>query len=360
VQLDDAIKTINSGLNLESSGSIKKLGSYDVLFGGDMVKWKQLANTIKLRLLVRGNGKVTFTNKSFSSDGFLAADALINPGFTRDNNKQNPAWSSWAYSYTGGAATKSWIPSTFIMGFYDGTKLLDTLRGAAIYYKFPKTGTNQLGHEGSEVPSCPTGSFWYPASERTGTAAGDTTGTLKGPNAGYPLFTASESYFLQAEASVKGIVTGDTKSLFEDGIKSSFNYIYMLPDGKVAADTFATGTKRIEYLVGKYQAANTTSYLVNFDLASSTDKQIEAIITQKYVALNFIHSHEGWNEYRRTGYPTVSGASATSTFASTTSQSTRGDRLPSRILYPSSEIAYNGANVPQGISPFTSLIFWAK
>jgi hypothetical protein len=360
VQVDDAISTINKGLALEGSGGVKKLGSFDVLFKGDMTKWKQLANTIKLRLLVRGNGKVTFSSTSFSSDGFLGADALVNPGYSRDNNKQNPAWSTWAYSYTGGAAIKSWIPTKFIMAFYDGTKLLDTLRGAAIYYEFPSTGTNQLGHEGNEVPSCPTGSFWYPSSERTGTAAGNTTGTLKGPNAGYPLFTAAESYFLQAEAAVKGIFTGNSKSLFESGIKSSFNYIYKLPDGTVSADTFKTSDLRIDYMVKKYNEANSSNYFVNFDLATTTEKQIEAIITQKYIALNFVHSHEGWNEYRRTGYPAISGTGATSTFASIVSQSTRADRLPSRILYPATEIAYNGANVPQGINSFTSLIFWAK
>ncbi|HEY9046806.1 MAG TPA: SusD/RagB family nutrient-binding outer membrane lipoprotein [Ohtaekwangia sp.] len=353
-QLDDAISTINKGLALEATGGVKKLGSYDVLFAGDMTKWKQLANTLKLRLVVRGNGKVTFSSTSFSSDGFLTTDALINPGFARDNNKQNPAWSTWAYSYTGAAATKSWIPSTFIMAFYDGTKLLDTLRGAAIYYQFPKTGTNQLGFEGSAVPSCPTGSFWYPSTERTGTAAGNTTGTLKGPNAGYPLLTAAESYFLQAEAVVRNIVSSSStaKTLFTDGITASFNYIYMLPDKSISGSPSSDATK--------YLNANSSSYLVNFDQATTTEHQIEAIITQKYIALNFIHSHEGWNEYRRTGYPAVSGTGATTTFASTTSQSTRADRLPSRILYPSTEVAYNGANVPQGISPFTSLIFWAK
>jgi hypothetical protein len=29
-------------------------------------------------------------------------------------------------------------------------------------------------------------------------------------------------------------------------------------------------------------------------------------------------------------------------------------------MYPVSESTYNGANVPTGIAPFTSLIFWAQ
>ena len=112
-----------------------------------------------------------------------------------------------------------------------------------------------------------------------------------------------------------------------------------------------------------YMAANNSgSYLVNFALAATTDQKIEAIITQKYIALNMVNSDEAWNDYRRTHYPTIistAGADGTQTFASSVSESTRPDKLPTRILYPSSEGQYNPANVPKGISPFSSLIFWA-
>jgi hypothetical protein len=79
--------------------------------------------------------------------------------------------------------------------------------------------------------------------------------------------------------------------------------------------------------------------------------------------LNFVTSHEAWNDYRRTLYPKLvntAGATAAQTFASKVSQSTRPDRLPTRILYPSTEGSYNSTNVPTGISSFSSLIFWAQ
>ena len=97
-------------------------------------------------------------------------------------------------------------------------------------------------------------------------------------------------------------------------------------------------------------------------IATTPDQQLEAIITQKYIALNFINSSEAWNEYRRTGYPRSSNFTSdpTTSFASTLSQSSRPDHLPTRILYPASEYSYNAANVPTGVSPYTSLIFWAK
>jgi hypothetical protein len=102
---------------------------------------------------------------------------------------------------------------------------------------------------------------------------------------------------------------------------------------------------------------------VNFDLATTTPQKIEAIITQKYIANNFIASHESYNEYRRTGFP-VSSTTVTNnpygSFASTQSASTRPDKLPTRVQYPTSEFNYNPGNVPNDVKVFSSLIFWAK
>jgi hypothetical protein len=350
-QLDKAIASINTGA---TTPGVTPLGSSDVMFKADMNKWKQFANTLKLRLMVHANGKVTFTNTSFDPAGFLTTDALINPGFTRDNGRQNPKWNTWAFSSTGTDGNKAWMPNQFVFSFYNGTKLTDPKRGAAIYYQYPTTGTNRLGVEGNNIPSSPSGSFWYPSTSRTGTSAGNATGVLKGPEAGMPVLTAAESYFLQAEAVVRGIITGNAKSLFESGIAASFNYLYMKPDGSISGTPAADAAA--------YIAANSTSYLVNFDLATTLAQKIEAIITQKYIALNMVNSEEAWNEYRRTHYPAIistAGATGIQTFASSVSESTRPDKLPTRILYPTSEGSYNSTNVPKGVSPYSSTIFWA-
>lgn len=350
-QLDKAIASINSG---DNTPGVTPLGAGDILFHDDMTKWKQFANTLKLRLLIRANGKVTFTNNTFDNAGFLTTDALINPGFTRDNGRQNPKWNTWAFSYTGTDGNKAWMPNTFVFSFYNGTKLSDPGRGTAIYYQFPTTGNNRLGVEGSGIPSSPSGSFWYPSTNRAGGTAGNATGVLKGPEAGMPVLTAAESYFLQAEAAVRGIRAGNAKALFESGIVASFRYLYMKPDGSIAGNPTADAAA--------YIAANSASPIVNFDLALTTEQKIEAIITQKYIALNMVNSEEAWNEYRRTRYPTIistAGANGTQTFASSVSESTRPDKLPTRILYPTSEGSYNSANVPKGVSPYTTTIFWA-
>lgn len=351
-QIDTALTEINAGF---ANVNVIPLGVSDVMFASDMMKWKQFANTLKLRILIRGKGKVTFSNSNFDVAGFLTTDALINPGYVRDNGRQNPSWNTWAWDYTGAAGNKAWMPTSFILSFYNGVKISDLARGQAVYYLYPSTPSNQLGYENVGVVSSPEGSFWYPSSNRVGTSAGNATGTLKGPNAGMPAITAAESYFLQAEAALNGIISGNVSNLFNSGIVASFAYLYMLPDGSISGDPMGDEAT--------YLTNNAASPLVNFSLAATPAQQLEAIITQKYIALNFVNSQESWNDYRRTLYPTLintPGATATQTFASKVSESTRPDKLPTRILYPPTEGSYNSANVPKNISPFSSLIFWAQ
>ncbi len=364
-QLDSAIATIHTAMDDQKnnlSSNVKDLnGNTDGMFHGDMTKWIQFANTIKLRLMVHAYGKVNFANTNFDKAGFLTTDALVNPGYTRDNGKQNPEWDTWVFKYNGDPGNKAWIASKFILGFYDGTKILDQGRGGASYYNFTSTASNQLGFESNDVPSWPTGSVWYSGvsegSDRGSTTAGNSIGILKGPNMSQPIMLAAESYFLQAEAVLKGIITSGLSDadLFADGVKASYAYIYQNPDGSSESGWDPEADYQL------YLSDNPDNYLVHYDLATSPDEKLEAIITQKYIALNMVNSNESWNEYRRTHYPAiVNGSSdAHETFASLQSISTRPDKLPSRILYPASESSYNPENKPGGVDKFNSLIFWA-
>jgi len=357
-EIDKAIADLNSGL--QAAVAPKDLGQNDVVFNGDVESWIKLANSIKLRIMIRGKGKVTFTNTSFDPLGFLDQDALVNPKFLRDNNRQNPEWNQWTWNYAGTAAPKAWIPSTFIATFYNNIKISDPGRAKKMYYSWPATGTNQLGFESTGIPKSPDGSFWYPGSDRGGTTAGNATGAIKGPDAGVPLMIRAESDFLLAEAALEGVATGaggDAQSWFEQGITDAFIYTYSLPGGGLYGEADVVGDPEGD--AAAYIAANADNPLVDFTSAGTDAQKLEAIITQKYIAMNMVNSQEGYNEYRRTGYPTVTGTAPTDTFASIASQSTRPDRLP-RILYPTSEIQYNPVNVPQGVSSTNTTIFWAK
>jgi hypothetical protein len=356
VLIDSAIAEINA-----NAATATVLNSAtDPLFGGDMTKWKEFGNSLKLRLIVRASAATTFSDLSFSSDGFLTTDAVVNPGYALANassgTQVSPSWNAWATNYAGSRVGTAWIPATFVYGYYDGTKLVDSGRGKAMFYGWPKDSINQLGVlplSNSLTSPSVNGALgaWYTGN---GVSSG-AMGVLKGPNMGEPLMLLAESDLLQAEADVRGILSQNAATDFKNGILASYTYLYFLPDDKTLGGDPV-------YDDSVYLADNSNSYLVNFSKATTTAQKIEAIITQKYIALDFINGAEAWSEYRRTGYPVTSSTVLNNpygSFASTQSQATRSDHLPTRLPYPASEAATNAANVPSNVNVYTSTIFWA-
>ena len=145
------------------------------------------------------------------------------------------------------------------------------------------------------------------------------------------MFTLAESYFNQAEARLKNLITTGptTKELYQSGITASFEYLGL---NAAAAVTYYS------------QVLNN----VNYD--NSTNKE-EAIITQKWIAVNGINAEQSWFDYTRTGYPT--GIPIPLNYSGS------ADR-PVRIFYPAGEYSSNGENVPAQPNAFTAKIFWAN
>lgn len=221
-------------------------------------------------------------------------------------------------------------------------ELTDCTRGALIYknYAAGTTPINQLGNE-TNVSSWISGyPAWY-IGAATGLNAPAVQGIIKSRVMGQLIMPAAETYFLLAEAALKGhALSGDAATNFYNGIKASYNYLQK----SGTATTSTTSTVLDAYLTA-YKGANSTSYLVNYALATTAAQRLEAIITQKYIALNFVNGFEAWQEYKRTGYPAISGTAATTTFVSLQSSTTSTDRLPVRNLYPTTEYNLN-PNVP--------------
>lgn len=358
LKIDSAIAEVSSSATAIPSGS-------DPLFHGDMSLWKQFGNSLKLRLIIRASGAVTFSDMTFSSDGFLTTDAICQPGYAQaqdgSGSQVSPSWNAWVTNYAGSKSNSAWIPSIYVYGYYDGHKLTDPVRGKAIFFGWPKDSINQLGTSppSNTLTSPVPAGAWY-SGTGAGTNLGNTDGVMKGPNMGEPLMLLAESDFLMAEADMRGILPGTAATDFNNGIAASFNYLEAGPSVTSWNDPLSGGAVADAQA---YQAANSGSYLANFSLAAGQAQQTEAIITQKYIALNLINGAEAWSEYRRTGYPVSSSTVLNDpygSFASTQSQATRPDHLPTRLLYPASEAATNASNVPQGISVYTTTIFWAQ
>lgn len=359
--LDEAINEIKSA----PTGTARQMSSSsDVVFKGDMTKWIQFANTIKLKLYVFGNSKSVFSGApTFSSEGFLTDDVLVNPGYQKLDGKQNPTWNLYHSIYTQAAQLaygRQYLPNRFALTFYDGNKISDKGRGEVTYRLWPNVTTNYMGNTptpdnlptiGGTLGSNP----FYIGTPHATNGGNNTIGILKGLSMGQPIMLANESYLLQAEAAVRGIISGNATTLFKDGIKASFTYLYKDVTGAVVS------TKNPTTATDAYIAENVNSPLVNFALATSTEQKIEAIVTQKYIAHNYIGGHIAWDDYRRTGYPKIIlNGTSTQTFVSPKSNLNTTDRLPGRILYPTLEYTLNADNVPTGISVGGSYVFWDR
>lgn len=358
-EIDAAIIALRT--NAASTTVNKVTKSSDVIFQGDITKWIQFANNIKLRILTRArqssiSGFVATEFGTFGTEGFLTDDVLVNPGYSSSSSNQSPIWNTYFSNFAGTVTGtgRSRIPTPWIMSFYNGTKLNDAVRGALIYRNYGTTPINQLGIETGPVAIADYPA-WYTGTG-TSTNSTESTGIIKSRTAGMPIFPASETYFLLAEARLNGYTlnTLTLKQNFDMGIAASFTYLKKFGATNAIVAGAITGTAA----GATYQTAN-PGYLANIDVTANATLQLEAIITQKYIALNFIDSYEAWTEFRRTGYPRITNGSpsATLSFASTQSTSSRADKLTLRSLYPQNEYNLN-TNTPTGISAFTTKIFW--
>jgi len=147
---------------------------------------------------------------------------------------------------------------------------------------------------------------------------------------------------------------GDAKADFMDGITASFQTTYRaatVTPAPLADPSTPTSPSPVPGVVQSeaYVNDNVANPLVNFELATTKEAKQSVILYQKYLAENTLASTEAWNDYRRTAQPKFE--------VSRRSASPRADKLPTRLIYPQTEVSTNPTNVPKGVDQFTK-IFW--
>jgi hypothetical protein len=303
----------------------------DIMFQGDPTKWVQFANTLKLRILLRlvPNGdqnfvKTAFANIAAEGTGFLIAgeDASINPGYTNVTGKQSPFYSGYGFDPTGAVV----FGHVFYIANETLISTLDSLSDPRLSYLYTYSSATP---DGNYLGSTPYG---------VGSLASIGTGVLQSASQNAVIMLAAQSYFLQAEAAYRGLISGSYSTLLQTGIEESFRYL-TVPNPVATADAYYTSA---------------TSDEVNPSVGSNP---LKAIIYQKWIALSEIDGLETWSEYRRTGFPYRINPSQAAGITPATNV------LPKKLLYPETEYQYNGANVNaqgQGPTDYTVKIFWGQ
>jgi hypothetical protein len=308
---------------------------HDIIYAGDMTKWKKFANTLKLKLLMNQSnmsGRDAYITAALATTGHTAADyigagesALSNPGYSQSTGKMNPFYERF---YTQSGTTQA----DGILYFAAGGDACDFLTANNDPRKLlifaPYTGTLIGGNY-----------YGAPLLLSPANTSHIGTGLIKTFNAGSPVFMDFESLFLQAEAAYKGFLTDDPQALYESAV-----------------------TRSVVYLGGTAAAAAT--YLAqpatpNVNWTASGANPLKAIFTQKWVAMNGINPVTIWDDVRRNWNYTTN--TTYPDFIHWSADIAKLNPTPCvRLLYPQTEISTNNDNVLlQGnINLFTSRIFW--
>ena len=344
VQLDGAISDINkTAASATTTFTPRAVGAEDVVFSGNMKKWKQFANSLKLRILLRESQssdaalnatvrtQLAALQTAAATDGFITADVQAQPTYAQASGQQNPLYNRYAYTAAGSNATERnyQIPTQFVLNQY---LLNKDPRVSQLYTKGRRVvGKDTLSQYVGSLPgeSNPPnvvlpliGSRFLGAN-----SPGVNGGFFKGLNAPTVLMLLSEHLFSQAEVEASGAFSGgdaQAKADYLAAIQASFSYYYR--SGSASAATVAGTDQYKQYITNNpsnglvdWDTNTTTVPVYNSTLVARADKspaldttrlatprtvsKQEKISYQKYLALNTVASTEAWNNYRRTGFP---------------------------------------------------------
>lgn len=339
-QLDTAIALLQGPTSDEASNPDKETA--DLVYKGDNTLWIKFANTLRLRMIMHLHNGMNTTQvvpgfdiagevAKITSEGFLGTgqSAHLNPGFS--GTKPSPYYRFYHTNEAGSASQRDHIrASAYAIGYYD-------------YNGDPRIGKFYTAVSGSYegipfgTPSGPTA----PIGSALSTVRG--TGLIpQGASSRAWIMTSVESFFLQAEARHRGVLTsGPTAAaLLTSAITESFLWLGLTA---AQANTYITN--------------NATWPDVDYN---ATGGGIFTIMTQKWFALNSIATLEIWTDYRRTDYELGTPVGYDPGPPISEDPGNTATEIPKRLLYPQSEYNYNAANVgAEGtLNVFTSRIFW--
>ncbi len=306
---------------LDASKVVKFSGS-DLVFAGDLLKWKRFANSLRLRIAMRMS-KVD-PNK---------ARAIVLEVMTQNElMTANTDNALMAMQLAGQFVNRN--PLAILFGFDElrmSKTMIDLLKSLndprLPIYASPIAAAGPVTYEGLTNGLNDT-QLGQPANARpnySGMGA-----LIRAEGAPIDIMTFAEVSFLKAEAVQRGWATGNATTFYNEGITASI-------------------ARR-----GAISAAAVTTYLAQPSVAYNAT--LQQIATQKWLAL-FPNGFEGWAEWRRTGFPVLTPMP--------NNDGETGGVTPRRVIYPPTEAglnpdSYKEAIARQGADRMTTRVWWDK
>jgi hypothetical protein len=304
----DSQETVYAGILADLKAANEKLvvggpavsASSDIMYAGDILKWKKFANSLRLRLANRQAEKKSAASRAIMAE--IMGDAATYPVFTgnADNAKVShsttrPSNNEWHETMVFGTRTDWNVGKTLV----DKLQSLSDTR--LPIFAQPVTGTTYAGIPNGLPDAVAT--TYLNSTSKIGTA-------FLAASAPSVIMTYSELQFILAEAALDGDITGDPQAYFSAGITASF---------------------------GQYNLAVPAGYITNLGAVSKS-----LIMEQKWIAL-YGQGIESWTEYRRTGLPVLPAKDNRAIFVN-------DGVLPTRLPYPTTEQSLNAIEYGKGVA----------
>lgn len=286
----------------------------DIIYNGDVMKWKKLVNAYRLRLLIHLSKKTGNTNLNVTQQFVtVTSDPVKYPLMEsiEDNAELDYNTSSIDNYYP--LFQDNSVPSLAALekGF---VKILKDRQDPRLF-AIAEPITDQPSGDFNSYDGVDAGMTISDQNNASPSASKINRRYINDQvNEPMILMSYAEQEFVIAEAISRGWIGGDAATHYNNGIRASMQF-YDIADAEIDA--------YLAQPVVVFQPANA----------------IEMIITQKYISFFLNSGWEPYFEHLRTGYPEFSTGPGTA----------NGGQIPKRFQYPQDEFSYNKDHVTEAV-----------
>lgn len=341
-----------------------QMGARDVVFSGNIDRWKKFANSLLLRTAMRLSKVDPATAEQYVKEAAKYPDLFISDIADNamvahpDGTNTNDSAEAYGKIFSGSDPQAFFISEFFINLLKEDPRLSLV---ATVCTKGPKPA---WGDEAFDFGDCtpekqkglPVGyetgdGDWscknapgYPGENWRTVYSVPNRYTYARPDAPTMFVTAAETQLLLAEAALRNWISGEPETYYEAGVRAAMKQFSLYP----AAENLYK-----QYLTEE----NITEYLKRNPLESG-EKALERINTQYYIT-TFCDEYETFANWRRSGYPKLQAVDKKYPSCETNGQ------IPRRFIYPLSESITNATNYQAAVksmggNTFMTRVWWDK
>lgn len=289
-------------------------GSSDIVYKGDISKWKKFGNSLMFRLALRIYNIDPVNGKKY-------IDQAIAGGLVESNDDNYIVYTqpNTNNTTTANGIMKIFVSTSYLQGYRLSAPFVDSMKNRndprlTVYSMLP-TEPYSTYHDGDHTYSKQEGAQQFSGHKKAvkyySTANINTFAKYDAPMI---WLSYAQVQFNLAECVVRGIISGDAKTYYENGVRAAMDELSAFgPQGVV------TPAQANDYLLSN-----------PFDPANAL-----VMINTQYWIETFSNWYECWANMRRTGIPD------TYSHLDKSIKANFGAGLPRKLIFPSSEIIAN-------------------